>query len=75
MTGACLGPATISLPRVFRQSSMGCGMEAPSRPDAISSWMPLSATPTWSMTPHWMERAGKFSLLLFSASRSWQALA
>lgn len=37
MTGYCLGPQVIKRPSVFRQSSMGCAMEAPSSPAAMSS--------------------------------------
>ena len=37
MTGDDLAPPTMRVPSVLRQSSMGCAMEAPSSPAAISS--------------------------------------
>ena len=37
MTGALLSPPSIRVPSTLRQSSMGCAIDAPSRPAAISS--------------------------------------
>lgn len=44
MTAACLGPAVIKWPKVFRQASMGCAIEAPKSPAAISSCKSLIAS-------------------------------